>query len=73
MIHMIAATIPENVHAHPTCPVETKASVSYMRVFVDFMLIITHGRFRDCHYELIYLYPLWSYFGSCCSVHLARV
>ena len=28
-----------------------------MRVFVDFMLVITHVRFRDCHAELIYLYP----------------
>ena len=41
--------------------------------FVDFMLVITHGRFRDCHAELIYLYPPWSYFGSCCSAHLTRV
>ena len=42
-------------------------------VCLDFMLIITHGRYRDCHAELIYLYPPWSYFGSCCSAHLTRV
>ena len=47
--------------------------VSYMRVFVDFILVIRHGRFWDCHAELIYLYPPWSYFGSRCSVHLASV
>ena len=47
--------------------------VSYMQVIVDFILVITHGRFRDFHAELIYLYPPWSYFGSCCSVHLASV
>ena len=50
-----------------------RLQVSYMRFFVDFMLVITHGRFRDCHAELIYLYPPWSYFGSCCSAHLTRV
>ena len=38
--------------------------VSYMwviMVIVDFILVITWVVFRDCHAELIYLYPLCSY------------